>query len=127
MESMENIPFNTEFEVWIEKIKKHIQQRQINALQSLNREMIRLYWFLGKQITEKQAQTQWGNGFVKNMSAELQRTFPKVSGFSTDNLRFMKRMYLFYNEDIIIFAQAVQILQNNINLQPIISAQNETQ
>lgn len=106
----ETIPF-TELRNWLEPIKNQIRNSQIKASLSVNKEMISLYWYLGKKITEKQAISKWGEGFLTTMSNELRKEFPHISGFSSDNLRFMKKMYLFYSQPDAIIAQVVQKLQ----------------
>lgn len=106
----ETIPF-TELKNWLEPIKNQIRNSQIKASLSVNKEMISLYWYLGKKIIEKQAISKWGEGFLTTMSNELRKEFPHISGFSSDNLRFMKKLYLFYNQDDTIVAQVVQKLQ----------------
>lgn len=106
----ETIPF-TELKNWLEPIKNQIRNSQIKASLSVNKEMISLYWYLGKKITEKQTISKWGEGFLTTMSNELRKEFPHISGFSSDNLRFMKKMYLFYSQPDAIIAQVVQKLQ----------------
>lgn len=100
-----------DFKLWIEPIKHHIRQAQIKAALAVNKEMIDLYWFLGKSISQQQTEAKWGSGFIEKTSKELKTSFPDVSGFSTDNIRFMIRFYLFYNEAIKIIAQPVQEIE----------------
>jgi hypothetical protein len=40
----------------------------------------------------------WGSGFFEQLSKELMLEFPNMKGFSTANLRFTKRFYLFYSQ-----------------------------
>jgi len=108
---MKNVVVNDDFLNWLKPIKQHIRQAQIKASLAVNKELIGLYWYLGKEIVEQQNMTEWGDGFFNAMSKELRSSFPDISGFSTDNIRFMKRMYLFYNQDNIIVAQVVQELE----------------
>jgi len=109
---MKNVVVNDDFLNWLKPIKQHIRQAQIKASLAVNKELIGLYWYLGKEIVEQQNMTEWGDGFFNAMSKELRSSFPDISGFSTDNIRFMKRMYLFYNQDNIIVAQVVQELED---------------
>lgn len=86
--------------------------------------MILLYWDIGRQIVEKQGNAKWGSGFINQLSKDLRKEFPDISGFSTDNIRFMKRLYLFYSQEYRILAQLVQILADaNINAMPQKNAQ----
>ncbi len=101
-----------DFKYWFEPIKNKIKQSQIKAAFAINKEMIGLYWYLGKSIVNQQALMQWGDGFIDSVSKELKKSFPDMTGFSKDNIRFMKRMYLFYYQTNIINAQVVQQIQN---------------
>lgn len=96
---MKVILSKSEFSNWIDAVKQNILQAQIKASLSVNRELIHLYWYLGKEIYVKQKESNWGENFLESVSKELKRSFPAMSGFSTDNIRFMKRMYLFYNHE----------------------------
>jgi len=98
------------YKQWLTALKARIKQSQIKAAISVNTEMILLYWDLGRQIVDKQQNAQWGSGFIEQLSEDLKNEFPNISGFSTDNLWFMKRMYLFYNQEDTNLAQAVQQL-----------------
>jgi len=60
--------------------------------------MIMLYWDLGRQIIEKQEQTQWGSGFIEQLSKDLREEFPEMTGFSVTNLNYCKRFFKFYSQ-----------------------------
>lgn len=98
-----------DFKAWIEPIKQQIKQAQIKAALSVNKEMIALYWFLGENINIQQKNAKWGSAFIEQTSKELRESFPDVSGFSTDNIRFMLRFYQFYSEVLNIAQLAQQI------------------
>jgi predicted nuclease of restriction endonuclease-like (RecB) superfamily len=91
----------------IENIKERIQTAQIKAAVSVNQELLRLYWDMAKNIVEAQKQSAWGDGFLQQMSVDLQKAFPDIQGFSYRNLRYMKQWYLFWSENSIIWQQAV--------------------
>jgi len=71
-------------------IKQRIQSAQIKASVSVNQELLRLYGDMGEQIVEKQKQASWGDGFLAQMSRDLQKAFPDMKGFSYRNLRYIK-------------------------------------
>lgn len=98
------------YKQWLTDLKANIKQSQIKAALSVNAEMIKLYWELGRQIVDKQQNAKWGSSFIEQLSKDLKEEFPDISGFSTDNIWFMKRMYLFYKQEDIILEQAVQQL-----------------
>jgi hypothetical protein len=60
--------------------------------------MIELYWTVGADIVEKQAEQKWGSGIIRQLSKNLRGYLPDVDGFSETNLRYMKRFYVFYNQ-----------------------------
>lgn len=91
---------------FIRDIKKRVQSAQIKAAVSVNQELLRLCWDMGAMIVEKQKQTAWGDGFLKQMSHDLQNDFPDMKGFSLRNLKYMRQWYSFWS-DASIGQQAV--------------------
>lgn len=89
-----------EYKTWIEEIKSKIQSSQIKASVKVNYEMLDLYWQIGKDISEKQKYSKWGDSFLGVMSKDLKKTFPNVSGFSLENLKHMRYWFKFYNDEI---------------------------
>ena len=81
---------------FISEIKEKIRCSQYEALKSVNTALIRLYWEIGKSISEKQSES-WGKSIVKVLSGELQKEFPGASGFSVSNLWYMAQFYAEYN------------------------------
>lgn len=80
---------------FISEIKTKVREAQYNALKAVNVELIRLYWEIGKSISEKQTQS-WGKAVVPTLSSELQKEFPNVGGFSERNLWQMAQFYAEY-------------------------------
>ena len=68
------------------EVKERIRSAQYNALKVVNKEMIALYWDLGKLIVERQNREGWGKSVVERLANDLQNEFPGVSGFSVQNL-----------------------------------------
>jgi predicted nuclease of restriction endonuclease-like (RecB) superfamily len=89
---------NDEYLNFIKEIKTKIQQAQIRASVKVNSELINLYWNLGKMIVEKQALSKWGDGLIKKMELDLKLTMPNIKGFSSSNLKYIRRFYLFYSQ-----------------------------
>lgn len=92
---------------FITLLKTKIRSSQIKAAVSVNRELIRLYWDIGKDIVEKQQQDGWGSKVLEKISRDLQNEFPGIEGFSRSNLFRMKAFYLAYEK----VAQAVRQLE----------------
>jgi predicted nuclease of restriction endonuclease-like (RecB) superfamily len=69
---------------------------QIKAAIKVNYELLNLYWELGKEISEKQKKTNWGESLIDQLSKDLSKAFPGVKGFSRANLFFIRKWFLFY-------------------------------
>jgi len=82
----------------LQALKERVQQAQYQALQSVNKELIRLYLDIGKVIIEQQEQHGWGENIVEKLAKDLQAAFPGVRGFSVRNLRYMRRAHLTYRD-----------------------------
>jgi len=87
------------FKVFVTDIKQKILSSQYEALKTVNKELITLYWEIGKSIVEKQEAFGWGKSVVKNLSEELQKEFVGIKGFSVQNLWNMRQFYLEYREN----------------------------
>lgn len=67
----------------------------------VNKEMIALYWDIGKRITDKQ-QLGWGKAVVETLSKDLQNEFPGIRELSTTNLWAMDQFYSEYEGNTIL-------------------------
>lgn len=59
------------YKEWLTGISEKFRRSQIKATTSVNSEMLKFYWDLGREITEKKSQYQWGNKFFENLSQDL--------------------------------------------------------
>jgi len=96
-----------DYRKWILSIKDRVQASQIKAAVAVNRELLEFYWFLGEQIVEKQKSSQWGDGFLKQMSQDLSSEFPCMKGFSRRNLIDMRKWVTFWSSHPSIVQQPV--------------------
>jgi len=87
---------NTDFTNFVKDIKQKILASQYEALKAVNKELIGLYWDIGKNIVLKQEAFGWGKSIVKNLSDELRKEFVGMRGFSVQNLWNMRLFYLEY-------------------------------
>ena len=85
---------------WLRDIKLNIQRSQIKASVAVNTELIKMYWYLGKEISEKQEKSVWGSGFIDQLSKDLKAEFSEMSGFSSKNLRYCKSFYEFWQQAV---------------------------
>jgi len=94
-----NIQENREFKDFVTDIKNRILSSQYEALKKLNRELIALYWAIGKDIVSKQEAYGWGKSVVKNLSQELQKEFVGMKEFSERNVWNMRTFYIEYRDN----------------------------
>jgi predicted nuclease of restriction endonuclease-like (RecB) superfamily len=81
---------------FVREIKQQIRDRQLQALRSVNRELVGLYWDIGELIHQKQQALGWGKSVVKTLANDLQVEFPGRNGFSAQNLWLMRQFYCDY-------------------------------
>lgn len=86
----------TDYQQFLAEIKEKVYQSQYQALKAVNKELINLYWSIGQAIVEKQEQHGWGKSTVETLANDLQKEFPGVKGFSSQNLWRMRKFYLEY-------------------------------
>ena len=108
------IKTDTEYKDWIIELKQRIRKSQIKAAVKVNSELIHMYWDLGKDIVSKQANNKWGSSFFEQLSHDLTSEFKGMQGFSVTNLKYMKRLYLFYNQEDTIRHQVGDELENKL-------------
>lgn len=97
----------SEYKNWIGELKQRIRQSQIKAAVRVNTELLQLYWQLGGEIVEKQQNAKWGDGFLKQLSADLMAEFPEMNGFSYRNIKYIRQWFSFYKEELTLCQQGV--------------------
>jgi Uncharacterized conserved protein len=78
------------------EIKERIRTAQYKAIKAVNKELVGLYWDIGRIIVERQENAGWGKGVVNTLAADIRAAFPGVSGFSVQNLWYMRQFYQEY-------------------------------
>jgi predicted nuclease of restriction endonuclease-like (RecB) superfamily len=89
------------------RVKQRVQTAQVKAALSANRELVLLYWDIGRAIVEAQKNKGYGKRVVEMLSADLRREFPAMSGLSALNLWRMRAFYLAYGASEQKLSQAV--------------------
>ncbi|WP_347022945.1 PDDEXK nuclease domain-containing protein [Bacteroides eggerthii] len=84
------------------EITARIRSAQYEALKAVNKEIIALYWEVGKRITEQQTALGWGKSVVENLSRDIQKEFPGIQGFGVRNMWDMARFYAEYQSNEIL-------------------------
>ena len=89
------INYNNDFE----NIIAIIEQSKTRAIKAVNREMIEMYWQIGKYISEKTNNGGWGKSVVKDFADFLKQAYPSASGFSAQNIWRMKQFFETYKDN----------------------------
>jgi len=85
-----------EYATTLASIKKRVQEAQVRASLAANKELLMLYWSIGKIIVEKQKKSRWGSNLIERLAKDLQNLFPGISGFSRANIFRMRSFNLAY-------------------------------
>lgn len=102
MATKNNSILSPEYLNFKDEITARIRSAQYEALKAVNREMIALYWEIGKRITEQQTALGWGKSVVENLSRDIQKEFPGIQGFGVRNMWDMARFYAEYQSNEIL-------------------------
>lgn len=79
-----------EYGPFLEELKGQIRSAQLRAAVSVNRELVLLYWSIGKRILAAQESQGWGAKIIDTLSLDLTNAFPDLKGFSPRNLKYMR-------------------------------------
>ena len=98
---MRNI-IGKEYIRFLNEIKSRIISARIKAARSVNKELIKLYWDIGRSIIERQERYKWGTAVVEKLANDLKDDLKNTFGFSVQNLWYMRQFYLEYKDDAIL-------------------------
>lgn len=97
------------YEDWLSRLKKRIRETQTKAILSVNAELIKLYWAIGRDILDRQAKHGWGAKVVDQVAADLKKEFPDMSGFSSRNVKYMRAFAEVWTDEQIVQRVVAQI------------------
>jgi predicted nuclease of restriction endonuclease-like (RecB) superfamily len=100
-------PAPTGYAQLLKDIKARIQQSRTRAIFSLNAEVIRLYWDIGRMIDERQHREGWGAAVIPRLARGLHNELPEEKGYSERNIKRMLAFYRAYRDPAAIVPQAV--------------------
>ena len=75
---------------WLTDLKSRIHAAQQRATLAVNRELVLLYWQIGRDILARQAAQGWGAKVIERLAHDLRAAFPDMKGFSPRNLKYMR-------------------------------------
>ncbi|MCA9433042.1 MAG: DUF1016 family protein, partial [Candidatus Omnitrophica bacterium] len=97
------------YEAFLHEMKDRINHARIRASVSVNRELVLLYWRIGRDILARQEEEGWGAKIIGRLAQDLQRAFPDMKGFSERNLKYMRGFAEAYPEEAIVQEVLAQI------------------
>ena len=80
------------YQEFLQDLKGRIRAAQVQAAFAVNRELILLYWSIGRDLCQRFATEEWGGKIIDRLARDLQTKFPGVEGFSPRNLRYMRSL-----------------------------------
>ena len=89
-----------DYSSWLSELKQRYLAARLRASLSVTKEVLQLYWSIGRDITSKQWANTYGSAFYKTLSRDMRREIPDAQGFSESNLRYIHKFYLLYNQRI---------------------------
>ncbi|MFH0790872.1 MAG: PDDEXK nuclease domain-containing protein [Candidatus Omnitrophota bacterium] len=89
---------NDGYKIFFKKLREEILYARQKVYQTVNKQLVELYLYIGKGIYEKIEISRWGESIVETLSTDLQKEFPEMKGFSAQNLWRMKQIYETYQD-----------------------------
>ena len=103
---------------WVKELCKRYRQSQVKAAVKVNHVVLQFYWELGKDICNKEAENKYGSKFYAALSRDLRNEMPDAEGLSERNLRYTKKFYQLYSQEIRILQQLAANSGSEILQQP---------
>jgi len=82
-------------------IKDAIIRSRYQAATIVNKELLSLYFAVGRYVSQNSRYGYWGKGAIKQISNDLQKELPGLHGFSESAIR---KMRIFYEEWMDVFS-----------------------
>ena len=79
-------------------IKERVRSAQYEALRSVNKELVSLYWDIGRMIVERLSGASHGESIVDRLAEDLRAEYPGMAGFSRRNLFYIREFFLTYRD-----------------------------
>lgn len=99
----------TDYAALLADIKARVRAAQLKAGLAVNRELVLLYWHIGREILVRQKQEGWGAKVIDRLARDLKREFPHMSGLSPRNLKYMRALAEAYPDEAFVQAVLAQI------------------
>ncbi|HKT74321.1 MAG TPA: PDDEXK nuclease domain-containing protein [Steroidobacteraceae bacterium] len=98
-----------DYPAFLAELKQRIHHARLHAALSVNRELILLYWGIGRSILARQQAEGWGSKVIDRLAADLRRAFPEMTGISGRNLRYMRALADAWPQEAIVQRVVAQL------------------
>jgi predicted nuclease of restriction endonuclease-like (RecB) superfamily len=115
MENDKSIESFKNYASFLKEVKSRIQKAQVKANFAANRELIILYWNVGRMVCTVQNSAGWGKRVIPRLSQDIKNEIPEINGFSVTNIKRMTLFYREYTNFNLIGPQAVGQIQEAAN------------
>jgi predicted nuclease of restriction endonuclease-like (RecB) superfamily len=106
---MSALPDSKSYQTLLAELKQRIRSAQVRAALAVNRELVLLYWGIGKEILARQGEEGWGSKVVERLAKDLRIEFPEMKGISRTNLLYMRAFAEAWPEEPIVQQVAGQL------------------
>lgn len=97
------------YAAWLTELKIRIHTAQQRATLAVNRELVLLYWQIGRDILARQAEQGWGAKVIERLAEDLRLAFPEMKGFSPRNLKYMRAFAQAWPDEAIVQEALAQL------------------
>jgi predicted nuclease of restriction endonuclease-like (RecB) superfamily len=97
------------YDDFLSDLKTRISHAQLRAAVAVNKELVLLYWQIGRDILHRQQQQGWGAKVINRLATDLQQAFPEIKGFSLRNLKYMRAFAQAYPDEQFVQQLVAQI------------------
>jgi predicted nuclease of restriction endonuclease-like (RecB) superfamily len=90
-------------------LRQRIHGARLQAALAVNRELVLLYWSIGRDILAREQSEGWGLEAVDRLAGELRQTFPEMTGVSARNLGYMRAFAEAWADESLVQQVAAQL------------------
>ncbi|MBU6186771.1 MAG: DUF1016 family protein [Cyanobacteria bacterium REEB444] len=105
----ELVPLPPDYAAWLAELNRRIHSAQQRATLAVNRELVLLYWQIGRDILERQNRQGWGAKVIERLAQDLRSAFPDMKGFSPRNLKYMRAFAEAWPDEAIVQGALAQL------------------
>ena len=105
----ESLEHSADYQRLLDDIKTRIRIAQVRAGLAVNRELVLLYWSIGREILSRQEREGWGAKVIDSLARDLHQSFPEMKGLSPRNLKYMRAFAEAWPEEPIVQQVVAQI------------------